>query len=561
MSKNSNITNLVPYCREGWIYQLPANIRGTILYITPSIDDVAKTLLALGCDKLIVLLLNKELCKAFNNPKDCRDLKIHLLESYRIYEEGSESYDGIIINNLSGIIAEDLLKREITQRQLFSTAFDKLKEDGFLYYSFVNKIGLKRLLDKIKYLRNKKRITKISASIPGKVIDSLNRTGFDKYVLKPYIIHKTTIEEVIPDRGYTTAKNSNLLSESIKEILLNRVFKSISAEAYGVIAYKNNKKNSLIDGLFDQLVNKKILEEIDPENIEIFHYYLLAGKAIISIGNRDEKEGKYIIIITLDELAITGRKKEKKIIDKIIRKNSVIAKYVPRVIDEGEYLNIPYFLIEQKKGITFDRDFKRINEATNNAVNLLININKQEKREILMNNDNYNIYFGNIIDLSINRYPEFEQYFNEINKKLKNIVIGKNILIVLMHGDYKLENIVFNKNTLEINGVIDWELADEKGFPLLDLLYLLTYNRMIKYDIDYFDVVNDYLEKNSMTNQEKLYIEKYRELYILDEEIYHVLLVMFIMHHISKRFYVTINDNLRRRQILKTIDNMIELLS
>jgi aminoglycoside phosphotransferase (APT) family kinase protein len=51
---------------------------------------------------------------------------------------------------------------------------------------------------------------------------------------------------------------------------------------------------------------------------------------------------------------------------------------------------------------------------------------------------------------------------------------GRRLNLVFAHGDYTSENILLEKSRNRICGVFDWDLADEAGLPLLDLLYFLA---------------------------------------------------------------------------------------
>ncbi len=46
--------------------------------------------------------------------------------------------------------------------------------------------------------------------------------------------------------------------------------------------------------------------------------------------------------------------------------------------------------------------------------------------------------------------------------------------VVFHHGDYGPQNILVNPDTGILGGVIDWDLAEEFGFPLIDLSHLLV---------------------------------------------------------------------------------------
>ena len=49
--------------------------------------------------------------------------------------------------------------------------------------------------------------------------------------------------------------------------------------------------------------------------------------------------------------------------------------------------------------------------------------------------------------------------------------------VALIHGDYRLDNLIFSTDTLEVVAVVDWELST-LGHPIADLAYLCMQRRM-----------------------------------------------------------------------------------
>jgi ubiquinone/menaquinone biosynthesis C-methylase UbiE len=56
---------------------------------------------------------------------------------------------------------------------------------------------------------------------------------------------------------------------------------------------------------------------------------------------------------------------------------------------------------------------------------------------------------------------------------------GRTVLTVMSHGDFTVRNLLINPRNLELVGVVDWDLAEIDGWPLEDLLQLLTANEYL----------------------------------------------------------------------------------
>jgi len=57
---------------------------------------------------------------------------------------------------------------------------------------------------------------------------------------------------------------------------------------------------------------------------------------------------------------------------------------------------------------------------------------------------------------------------------LKRALLGARVRLPLVHGDFKIENLLFGPGRLE--GILDWDLSKFQGPPYLDLLYLYSYS-------------------------------------------------------------------------------------
>ena len=63
-------------------------------------------------------------------------------------------------------------------------------------------------------------------------------------------------------------------------------------------------------------------------------------------------------------------------------------------------------------------------------------------------------------------------YWNELMRALSNPARMPTDRTVLMHGDFKIDNIIFHHNEPRVIGILDWELST-LGHPLADISNLL----------------------------------------------------------------------------------------
>jgi aminoglycoside phosphotransferase (APT) family kinase protein len=106
---------------------------------------------------------------------------------------------------------------------------------------------------------------------------------------------------------------------------------------------------------------------------------------------------------------------------------------------------------------------------------------------------------------------------------------------VWTHGDFKIENLLIATETRRICGLIDWDLSEDPGLPLVDLLYFLVFNRMLLGSQKSGDVLVGELLPGSFTPDETTLIEEYSRRLGLPGQHVFPLVAMFWIHHITRR--------------------------
>ena len=75
-----------------------------------------------------------------------------------------------------------------------------------------------------------------------------------------------------------------------------------------------------------------------------------------------------------------------------------------------------------------------------------------------------------------------------------------------------------------------------RGLPLIDLMYLLVYNRMIRDHLKFEVVFRDVADGTSWSKGEKRLLDEYAAAIGLDEDLRRVLQVLFVVHAAGARF-------------------------
>lgn len=73
----------------------------------------------------------------------------------------------------------------------------------------------------------------------------------------------------------------------------------------------------------------------------------------------------------------------------------------------------------------------------------------------------------------------FKPTLDAIKLSIVDRFINKKVNIVCFHGDYKIDNIIFDKSKKKLVGIIDWDMSARNGLPCVDLLFFSSYNKRL----------------------------------------------------------------------------------
>lgn len=73
--------------------------------------------------------------------------------------------------------------------------------------------------------------------------------------------------------------------------------------------------------------------------------------------------------------------------------------------------------------------------------------------------------------------------YKECIDALKDKTLGIRLPLVPIHGDFWLNNILFDPENYRITGILDWDESSSQGLPLLDLFHLLYWRTHYLYDL------------------------------------------------------------------------------
>jgi aminoglycoside phosphotransferase (APT) family kinase protein len=210
---------------------------------------------------------------------------------------------------------------------------------------------------------------------------------------------------------------------------------------------------------------------------------------------------------------------------------------VPRVLDQFRIGSTCAFVLNRFAGVSLDLDIKALDRVSDNALRFIVDLHRQTAQAELIDAVSFQTRFGSLLDAAAARNPSLATELRSWEQPLQSLLIGTTMPVVWLHGDFKVENVLYDERNQTLTGVIDWELAMLPGLPLLDPLYLLIYNRLIR-GADWVEVLRDMLVKAKYTPSELSRLQSYMDSLGITHDQLPALSAAFIAHHIGCRLHL-----------------------
>lgn len=443
---------------------------------------------------------------------------------------------------------------------LFSEAYRVLKSSGFAHFGANNPYGYNRLLKRLRSPSdNLSKVSRLTSIHRAKNL--IRRAGFLDLHTYPYIVENDNVHEVIAPSGYHSTKNSLAASERLKQIILGKIGSRFLAQAYGLVCSKDRSLPLPLKSFVDDLRARTIISQTNGDCLGFQRYLSLPGKAIITLDKSGEDKQNVIIVIPKVSRVLDWRRKEIDIVNEVRAVSPFLAARLPRLYIDCSIGDLTYFAISEIPGMTIDRHVRHLEQLTRNAVDFLIRFNQITAHEITIHDAIFEKLCGSIVRQVIATYPDTRPIMDRIEAHLRRIVSGRSIVTVWLHGDYKLENLIFDKKSLGINGIIDWEHSRRESLPWLDLMYLLVYNRIMTEERDFFMAYRDVVLDGNLTNHESTIMASYSQAFPVAPDMKTVLSCLFLMHHIGFRYIYVMRRVGDRRNIVDALDDIEKRLA
>lgn len=431
------------------------------------------------------------------------------------------TFDGLIVSDLSG---RALAKVRGGLGRLLTHARPLLRDGAFVLLATPNRFGLSRA-------RFARRLHASSASPWFTLASQLRRLGVRSPRVHPLLLNEYAgMSEAIAPTGYLPTKNQGLTRERIKQWLWGPRAARWFAPALAAVGWIGDAQPGLIDAV------ALTLQAGGSQFHWVQYLVLLSGKVIATFRPDSDRETSRVVVVTRDPLAVSRRMQEA---ESLRRLHAMLPAHLgvllPRVLDRFKLDGNDCFVLQHMRGVTADALVPGLDRVTRTAQRFLLALHEVTCVKRVMDEEAWETSLQPIFDSAVLRNPHAEPALRRLGRHMREHVLGHVWLDVCSHGDFKIENVMYDPQTCEITGVIDWEHAMLCGLPYIDMAYLLTYNRMLGGE-SWLQAARALLTGRVSPNELAVEADYWRATR-LPERLVPVLRALVVVHHIGCRWH------------------------
>lgn len=522
--------------RGGWMHLLPK--RGGLRLLC--VDPRGAVAWALARDGDAVTLVESEPAwPAADSPILSTVANVHRVQLDALIEQSRagdfKPFDGLVIQDLSGRCIGTAGLPEL--ERLLAHAAALLSPAGWIYLGAANRHSLLRWRHRLRPgqtsdhpVPSRARLTRL-----------LKQAGMSEVRQHPYLLEQEQVVEVLGPHGYRATKNVERLVERVKQRLFGRWGAPRLSPAFGLLGRRAASPVSAMDELVQRLglLRAPAGAVVTPPVLK--HYLVFAGhKVIATIGPGNRNDYDVVAVLTGDAVSTRGRTLEAPHLKTLAALPQVAAR-VPRPLDRFEFNGCQCFVLDHIPGVTLDRVVPLLSTVTWRAMTFLIDLHLETARPMEMAHAGRAALIEPLLDAASKRNPQWADAFGQWLAPLSAAVASHTLPAVFQHGDFKIENVIYTPGSGALRGVIDWEHARNPGVPVLDLMYLLVYNRIIR-GSHWTTAINSSIALGQWTPEEQECLRHYMSALGIPESLMLPLRALFLAHHVGCRIHLSPNS-------------------
>ena len=246
---------------------------------------------------------------------------------------------------------------------------------------------------------------------------------------------------------------------------------------------------------FDAFVmhtNEKMSGHIIPQDRLLLERFDLRnrGALILMLSDRG-KECRYVVRVAVLDTINAVISRNKSFTDKIHTLTTLtphMISLVPKTIGTFEYRDCPAYVETRMPGILawkVSANYAIEKVVYKECFEFIYNFNSATKHDMIIDREIFSEIIGSDLQQFKSAFKESSDIgavILSIEYQLANYFIGKNLSMVFGHGDYGYGNILCDRATGHVQGVIDWDTHVQKELPGVDFCNLLLQKASMEFD-------------------------------------------------------------------------------
>jgi SAM-dependent methyltransferase len=356
--------------------------------------------------------------------------------------------------------------------------------------------------------------------------------GFAHQAHHPQIFEQKRLNELIPAQGYRPSRNAWRRRERLKQWLLGRNSSRWFAPVHGVVA----SRSPLAAPAY------ATLPAFAGVRRQFRQFLVNPGKCFVA-GDAAAVDIPLITVVPTRTDTISRRRVELAALARLRAAALPVARLLPRVAREVPWGRGVVFEYEAIPGTTLDLPEPHFEQSLQRAFWTLRDFNRSSLRQRVLTPQELDALVAQPAATAAVRYPRAAQAAARLAEELRRALRATPVPVVWQHGDYKLENLVFDNERREVRAIIDWELSAPAGLALVDLLYLLTYAEITRgAHADVLQVMQVCLLPERWPPGSRALLQAYVQAFPEVTPFKDVCSGLFLLHHVANRFTYDARD-------------------
>ncbi|MBI2870424.1 MAG: phosphotransferase [Candidatus Omnitrophica bacterium] len=362
-----------------------------------------------------------------------------------------KSFDGVVVPDAS-------LASQGSSPKFLAEAARVLKSDGWLFVTVPNRWGYNHLVraNGMRHAVSRKKVRR--------ALEQAGFSGVREYALHPDAENAGEVMGLGP-RPFRGAIN---LREGIKERFFSSRIFSRFAPAHALTAVREPAEPSFIEALLREVSSEAKRRWHVTASPKVERAFVLHGKGVLQVrlGNR-LLAVKFPIIRWAE-----GFMEHEEEILKALGKRFLLKEIkAPEFYWGGVLEGRRYAVLEGFPAVSVDQPTPVLRPVIAQATGYLIQFQKMTCERRTVDEALYQQLFAKPFQALYPALGERASGLKRIEDAVHKIVLGQRIPLVWEHGDFYYENFLVDPKTRRLAAIVDWEMSNEKGLPLLDLYY------------------------------------------------------------------------------------------